>query len=235
MIERIIYTAIEQGLAVLNADPRAISDLFKGQLGLAQAEAEKIRLLWVDDQAETDESKRRFIPSLNHGYPHGEVDFPGFFITLTSEGEETHFLGDETGQYLDDPSDEDYGSPIVGSIWEQTTTILVVAQHADVTVYLYQLLKAILVSQDAFIKSCGAIKAHYSGGDMAPDKSWTPAGFFVRRMTINTSTEYNVVVPDGMGRAWKVAGIHLEASGAPGELTGGVKTLVTIAEEDSDV
>lgn len=232
MIERILFQAIQNGIDAYTANPVDIEQLFTNaelpnpSFGLSLAEAQKIRAYWEN----TDDVQHHGAPQVQHGYPHGDSNFPGYFITLVSENEETHFLGDETGQLLDDPGAANYGAPIQGSIWKHQFTILVIAQHPDITLYYYQLLKSILVGQDGFLKGCGLIHLHYSGGDLAPDKNWMPAGFYARRFTVDCSTEYNQVTPDGIGRAFKVAGIHVDAQGAPGEDTGGVKTLVTIAD-----
>jgi hypothetical protein len=230
VIERFLFQAIKDGIDEVTADPASIERLFTDaevpnpSFGIGAVEAARVRSYWEND----DDLTNRGAPVVQHGYPHGESEFPGFFLTLTGENEETHFMGDETGQLLDDPSVANYGAPISGSIWKHQYTILVITQHIDITLYYYQLLKSFLVAKDKFLKGCGLLHLSYSGSDLAPDKAWMPAGFFVRRFTIDCSTEYNQVTPDGFGRAWKVGGIHVHDPGTPGEAVGGVKTLVTI-------
>jgi len=232
VIERIIYQAIQNGIDLFTAQPSRIEDLFTNAainnptFDVEAAEAARIRAYWEN----TADLANQGPAVVQHGYPHADSEFPGFFITLTSENEDTQFMGREVGQFLDDTSDPDYGSPILGSIWKHQYTVLVITQHIDFTLYYYQMLKSFFIAQDQFLKSCGLLHLSYSGGDLAPDKNWVPSGFFVRRFTVDCSTEYNQVAPDGTGRAFQVAGIHVDATGAPGEDVGGVKTLVTILD-----
>ena len=231
MIERLLFQALTAGIAQFQTSPDDVSELFQKQHALTKDEADKIQGLWESDVAETDERKYRLLPSVNHGYPHGDANFPGYFITLTGEQQTQRFLGDEVGQFLDDPADPDFGSYVDGAIWKHSYTILILAQHADVVLYLYQMAKAFITLQADFLKSCGILNLFFSGADMAPDPTWMPSGFYARRLTVEMESEYNLTVPDTEGRAWKVAGVHVDAQGAPGEDTGGVKTLVTIDED----
>lgn len=219
MIERILFNAIQNGIDGYTADPEEIVYIFNKIHGLQLTEAEAIRDLWKEKP-----------PELHHGYARANSDFPAFHLVLTGENEDTHFLGEEPMQFLDE-GHEDHGAFVHGSIWKHTYNVLVYAQHPDVCLYMYQLLKAIFAAQDTYLKNCGVLRAHYSGSDMAPDQNWMPAGLFLRRFTIEALTEYNQVTPDAEGRAWKVAGIHVDSSGAPGEFVG-TKTLVTVSEEE---
>lgn len=224
MIERILFNAIQNGIERLTADPSIIEDMFVEIHGLEASEAAKIRAHWEEH-----------IPDLHHGYARTDSDFPGFFIVLTGENEAQHWLGEEPAQFLDDPADNRYGAPINGSIWKSNFNVLVYAQNPDECLYYYQILKFILIQQDAYLKECGLLFVHYNGGDMAPDQSWMPAGLFLRRFTLDVQSEYNQITPDGVGRAWKVAGIHIDASGAPGEDVGGVQTLITVTDPREEI
>ena len=219
MIERILFNAIKNGIDGINADPDEITAIFQKVHGLEPEEAQKIRDLWAQKP-----------PELHHGYARTDSNFPAYFITLTGENESENWLGNESMQFLDDEGSPDYGSFVRGAIWTHTFNVLVYAQHPDVCLYMYQVLKAIFIAQDPYLRNCGLLKLRYSGSDMAPDQTWMPAGLFLRRFTVEAQSEYNQITPDADGRAWKVAGIHIDSQGAPGESVGGVKTLVTVSE-----
>jgi hypothetical protein len=110
---------------------------------------------------------------------------------------------------------------------------MVYAQHPDVVLYYYQLLKQIVINGFPVFKGCGLFNLRFSGADMAPDPAWVPAGLFVRRATLTCSQEYTqTMLSSRVGRAWKVQSIHIDAQGSPGEDTGDVKTQVTFPEEE---
>lgn len=215
MIERLIYTALTQGIETITEDPYRIDQIFQKEHGLTETETEKIRGYFLEKP-----------PKVIHGYARSDSDFPLFAITLGAENVTQQLVGDEGGMVttLGDP---DFGADERVMFFDETFNILIYAQNPDVCLYYYQLCKVFLFLNLDFFKSCGLYNIRFSGSDMAPDPAWVPAGLFLRRFTMQASEEYKQIDPSTkLGKAFRVRGIHVDKAGAPGESVGGVKTLV---------
>lgn len=222
MIERIIYDGLTAGVAHYRDTPGAISHAFQTPpLFLPPEEAAALETLFRNKQT----------PTVHMGYPRVDAVFPAYFITLGAESESKRFLGDDGGQILD-REDPDFGADEYAAVFNYQFNLLVFAQHPDVVLAYYQLLKRMVIDYLPTLKSNGLFDISFSGADMAPDPSWVPAGLFVRRATLSCSREYTQAISSTrVGRAWKVQSIHIDAAGDPGADVGGVLTHVTVAEK----
>lgn len=201
MFERVIFNAIKNGIEGYSANPVLITELFNLVNCLSLSESEKIREFW--------EARP---PEVHHGYAQTESKFPAYFVTLTGENQAQQYLGNAVGEF---------GSRH-GSIYSTTVTVLVYADHPDVCLYMYQILKAIFVLQERYIRET-ALTLELSGSDLAPDNGYVPNGLFARRFTVAAQTEYNIEVPANELLAFKIAGVHADPDGPPT-----VKSLVTV-------
>lgn len=222
MLERYVHRAITEGIAYLQANPDELLDFFQKEALLENDEAVQIKDWFLANT-----------PDVIHGYARKDAKFPLYAITLTSERQAQGFIGDE-GAFHDDPEDPEFGADDWTAIWEYTLNIIVYAQHPDVTLYLFHLLKHFLIAAEPLFKNDGDyFDIGYSGTDMVPDPSTTPAGLFMRRLQFVAKRQYTQsVIGSKLGRAWKVQGIHVDRSGAEGRDVGGVKTNVQVVVDD---
>ena len=187
MIERLYFTAVEQGFRVLRANPTRIERFFAAQ-GLSQTEIRSIRD-WFEAAS----------PSVNQAYPrHGVSKLPGVFIVLDEEGEQQKFLDDSAG-YLSmeeamlDGMPELAGVEIKSSLYQYKHHLLIVADNPDKCLYLYHIVRYILTKQRDELERHGLLFSQFSGGDAAPDPDYLPETFFVRRLTIKAMAQAQVL------------------------------------------
>lgn len=224
MLERFVYRAISDGIAYVTANPETLLEFFRDEALLGEDEAVQIRDWFIANP-----------PSVIHGYAKRDAKFPLYAITLTSERQSQGFIGDEGG-FHDDPDDPEFGADDWAAIWEYNINVITYAQHPDVTLYLFHLLKHFLIAAEPLFKNDGDyFDINYSGTDMVPDPATTPAGLFLRRLQFTAKRQYTQpVIGSKLGRAWKVQGVHVDRSGAEGRDVGDVKTNVTVRTADDD-
>lgn len=211
MIERLIYTALKEGLVTFQKNENFLEDLFVTQYGLSSTEFEAIRTHF-----------RAKPPNVIHGYAHADAKFPLYSIVLGAEGEAVNFIGDDAGMVpMDDPDDP--GADIRSAIWDHSHDIFVYTEHPDVTLYYYEIAKAILLASQEYFLHNGVFGQRFSGMDMAPDPRYVPENLFLRRLTFKSQTEFQTLVD--VNRAFKISGIAVDSSGSPSDV-GGVKTNV---------
>lgn len=227
MIQRYLYTAIQTGINAVAADPEILDNLFQEQYDLSDTEMAAIKTSFVDDPV-----------TVSHGYARTSDSFPRINIVLSSDSESDPYLGDDAGMVGedddDDDDDEEFGSEITGSMWTAAFQFQCYAGHPDIAIYLYELTKDIIFAALPYFKSVGLQKLGISGGDLALDARYVPAHLFARQVTFRCRYEFTHVDRDSrLGKAFAVAGIHIDSSGSPGRADeiGNVKTLVSPYEE----
>jgi hypothetical protein len=203
MFERVLYDVLTDSLRRLVDRPQ-ILDVFLAGLPLQDdAEREGVREIVL-------EFARGERPVM-HGYARDDTAFPVWSIVLANESESLRALGDETD---DDDSD---GRPIRASVWDSTFQVLVYAQHPDVTLWLYQLLRATLISRRVeLVQRSGALNVStLSGAELSPDRIWLPSFLFVRAATLTVqgvveglfNLEANTDQPS---TARRIVGVHVD-------------------------
>lgn len=216
MIQRTLFNVLKLGIEEINQNIEILEDLFIEQYGLSESETASIRKLW--------ETKP---PNVIHGYADADSKFPLYAITLLSERESDKFIGDSAGDVVD-PEDPDFGAEAVSSIWRHDYAVWIYSDHPDVTLYYYEVAKHIILTAGPLFVQNLIMDIDVSGMDMAPDPRYLPAHLFVRQLKFSCKRELLRVDPGtGLGKAFKVAGIHVDSSGSPSDV-GGVKTLVTV-------
>lgn len=221
MLERLIYTALVDGIELFKANPDAIVEFFETEAMLETAEAEEIRDYFLANP-----------PTVVHGYARSDAKFPLMAITLTSQQTGQRFMG-ESGGMFSDPEDADFGADRYVTIFNYTYNIIVYAQNPDVVLYYFHMAMHFLIDAFPEFRDCGIFDLNYGGSDMTPDASTTPAGLFMRRLQLSMSRQYTQPLAGSkLGRAWQVQGMHIDREGAVGEDVGGVETHVTIMGVD---
>jgi hypothetical protein len=230
MIQRYLYTALKTGIEAIAADPEILDNLFQEQYSLSSTEMAAIKTYFDDNPV-----------TIAHGYARSEDSFPRVCIVLADDTESDPYLGDDVGMVgdeLDDEDeidDEDYGADVTGSMWTAVFQLLCYAEgNPDVTIYLYEMVKDIIFAAIPYLKSVGLQKLGVSGGDMALDPQYVPGHLFARRVTFRCRYEFSHVDRKSkLGKAFAVAGIHIDSSGSPNTVDEvGVKTLVTPYSEE---
>lgn len=203
MFERVLYDVLADSLARLVDNPAAL-DAFLDRLPL-QGDEERagVRDLVLGFAG----ADRPVI----HGYARADTVFPVWSIVLASENESLRALGDETGD------DDDDGQPIRASVWDSTFQVLVYSQHPDVTLYLYQLLRAVMISRRVeLVQRSGAMNVTtLSGAELSPDRLWLPEFLFVRALTLTAQATveglFNLQANDAQtSTARRIVGVHVE-------------------------
>lgn len=217
MIQRLIFDALEKGVDILVKDFSLLDDMFGGEeYGYSREEIEAVKTIFKTTP-----------PYPVHGYAQRDHTFPLWAIMLAGEQETERALADETG-FVDDPDDpEGMGTDIIGSIWDHNYAVLTYSLNADSCIYCYEAARAILMlARREWVNKFGYHNIRLSGADLAPDPRYLPEHMFIRQLTVSVSAEHSFPQPDSrFGRAWKVAGMHVDKSGSPSDV-GGVKTLI---------
>lgn len=212
MLQRLIYTRLSEGIEIIKNDPGILDQLFGDLFELGSTEIATIKT-----------ALQTHPPKVIHGYARSDSEFPLYSIVLGNEIETDHYLSDDAGM-IDDREDPDFGADRLSSLWDSTYQILCYTEHPDLTTYYYEIAKSIFITADFY--SWGVLEYHFSGMDLAPDPRYIPEHLFVRQITFRAKYEFERVdFASKLGKAFRVAGIHVDKSGSPRDV-GPVKTLV---------
>jgi len=221
MIQRILYRALTAGLAYFQENPQAYDQLFGDNYGLSETEILAIRQFFTDKP-----------PKVFHGYARTDATPPFIAIVLADERESEFVIGDEAG-IITDESDADYGCDQYTAFWQHTYQLMCIAEHPEACQYLYEVAKAIILEAKPTFIPEGIYDSLVSGAELLPDPRFVPEHWFLRQITFTCKRELLTVKKGSdAGKAWKVAGIHIDRSGSPSDV-GGVKTLVKPIAGDS--
>lgn len=217
MIERYIYTALEQEMADLLASPTRFDEIFS-YFGLSDTEKTGIRSYFESNPVQ-----------VIHQYPRKENAFPLFAIILRSEAETSQFLGGlgwdvDAEDALDWGNSDLEGSHIQTSFLRHEFDIHVCAKHADITIYLYHLAKVFLRRSHKFFIERGMLNMRMSGQDMSPAASYVPEFVFIRNLRFSCEREQPVVAP-GPGRGRTVTGLHIQGGTTTPENDGAIREV----------
>lgn len=215
MIQRLIYTAMANGLAAIKSDPTVL-DLIFGEdgFGFTETEMENIRTLFNDENC----------PILHHGYPRVDSTFPSYFLILANEDETDHVLGGMMGME-DDPTDPNFGVDVVGTIWTRRFNLLCYSEHPDLTLYMYEIAKYIM--QFNRVVNDVAVWTEMGGGDFLPDLQMLPLHVFGRVLRLMVRDDHFYLNRESrLAKAFTVGGIHVPDD------SDGVITNITIGGED---
>lgn len=223
MIERHLYEVLTESLQAIVQHPTQIDEIFRRR-GLEEEELVRIR-------ATVLRFAGREHPVI-HNFARDDVQMPVWSIILAGEAEETRFLGDEAGFLGEDETDEPMSGEVLSSLFRSTYQILIYSEHPDVTLYLYTLAKAFVVSnRHEIMRRAQVLEVGPIGGaDLAPDTEWLPANLFVRALSVGVLYEEQQPGPGQGLRIRSVTGIHVR-DGTPDAGTG-VRKLIDVENDE---
>lgn len=179
----------------------------------------------VIDDAERDDYIAHFQkhpPTVTLGYPRSGLDFPIITIVLTGEDEEQPAIGQYMGETLEDEDTPLGGSSeYVGALMRSTWSVFIYAQNPDACLYLYNLVKSVVIGATKFLEQAGLADITLSGEDLGPaGEEYLPENMFMRVLRVTAAHQVTVPVlqtPDP--RRAKLGGIFgsdVVVDGRPG-------------------
>lgn len=222
MIHRYIHAVLSTGIAAYKADPKLVDDLFAQLYEIESTEVAAVKTYFAQHGLR-----------VYNGYPRLDSAPPFVAIILASEGEAETYIGNYAGMVTED-GHALYGSEVEGSIWNHVYHLPVVSEHPDVTSYMYELVKTIMLAGLRFLIEQDCMLFSFSGADLAPDPKYIPERFFVRQLTFSCQREFSRIDRDSrLTKAFEISGIHIDSSGSPSDV-GDVQTLVTTYSEGDE-
>lgn len=239
MAERILFEVINAGLEWYKEKPERFERFLQVNQELDEDEAARGRLYFeggtVVDGDGNDVEIPAKPPTLIHGYARTGGPFPCWALTLGAEKIHTDFLGKDAS-FLDSDG-ENFYDPETGAVvdpkvrrMQYTYNILVHADHPDICIYYYHLLKSIVMESQGTLEDRDVEDLEFSGQDMAPDPRYLPADMFTRLLQVmvqgdETWCERSFPAPGPK----RLTGLHIDddGSGVPVGATGGEKASVT--------
>jgi hypothetical protein len=217
MIQRYLYQALTAGLDYFRQNPDAFTALFGDNYGFSDTEISAIRTFFSTKP-----------PKVLHGYARMDQAPPFYAIVLADEREADFVIGDEAG-IIGDEEDPDFGSDQFTALWNHVYHILCITEHPEATQYLYEVAKLIILEAKPTFIPEGIYDSQVSGAELLPDPRFIPEHWFARQITFSCKREFLTVKKgSGAGRAWKVAGIHVDSAASPSDASDG-QTFVTVA------
>lgn len=224
MIQRSLFAALKLGLDAIARDPAILDDIFGDNgFGLTPKEIEGIQTFFAEQP-----------PTVVHGYARRDHTYPLIAITLGNESEVERFLGNSAGQ-VEDEDDPDFGAECLVTIWQHAYNIFIYSEHPDVTQYVYEVAKSIILTSDAAFQRLGFTQTSVTGMDLAPDPRYIPENLFVRQLAFTCQREFlRVDRATKLGKAFALRGLHIERDGSlsdPGDVHDNI-TIYTPGSED---
>jgi len=208
MIERLLFTALYDGIAELTANPTRLEQIFQTYHGLSATETASIRKVF--------EAKP---PNVIHSYAREDSKFPLFAIVLNNEQETTKVLSDFGGfvdpdaveaMYAETGAAEDLEDrAITTTFFRHVYDILIYTNHPDVTIYYYELMKYFLMRARDFFREHRLYDLTLSGGDLTPDRQYLPAYLFTRRLAFSCGSELPVIGQKAADTFQSIEGLHV--------------------------
>lgn len=214
MIHRYIHAILTTGIATYRADVNLVDDLFNQLYELEDSEINAIKTYFQQKGL-----------SVYSGYPRVDSEPPYVAIILANEGEAETYLGNYAGIITEDGSTL-YGADVEGSIWEHVYHLPVVSEHPDITQYMYELVKSVMLAGLSTLIDQECFQFSFSGQDLAPDPRYIPARLFVRQLVFSCRHPFHWIDRNSrLTKAFQISGIHIDSSGSPSDV-GNVETLV---------
>lgn len=191
------------------------------------------------DPTSDEENRERLVknfmtqpPRTIIGYARSTAELPTYAITLASDEESDEYLDHYVGQTLEgERASED--AEYSGSFFQSSYDIYVLAQHPEVTLYLYHFARACLFATDVW-DTYGILDPVLSGGELDPNETYLPDNVYGRILTVRCKSLLSVpkLLSYRDGRKLRVTGIFREDVVVDG-VRGGVCTYVP-GEDDDD-
>lgn len=207
--QRIVLEVLRVGVAAVSANTAVLDPILED---LTAAELTKAKAFWTSHPPTVVQSFARF----------GDTPFPIVALTLAADGTTQDFLGQGDMALLDD-DDFTIGSEF-RSLDTATFTIFVYAEHPDVVVWYYKVIKRILKMGFLRMVNAGLHDPTMDGADVQPDPRYIPENVFIRRVSLKV--EYEDI--------WNNSdSLWIALNGDPEDFLSDAGS-VTIAHEDAD-
>jgi len=227
MVERTLFEVIKAGLDWFVEDARRFARWLVQEQLIAEEEADNARIFF-EGQPLADPPVPPKAPTLVHGYARTGGPFPCVALTLGAEDIAQDYLGrdasmlDSEGEYYVDPETGDIVDPHLRRL-RYTFNLLIHANHPDVCVWYYHLVKWVVMSSRAELEKRNVEDLSFSGRDMAPDPRYLPDDIFTRLLTVTVEGDetWEEAIPAGF--AQRVSGIFQDQTSdltAAGETAG---------------
>jgi hypothetical protein len=222
MPERALKTVLIESIDKLVADPteatRYFSHFFDSTVSVAERED------FVRDFV-------RNPPSIVMGYPRTGATFPSVSIIMESEVETQQLVG----QHMANPSDLDkLAQDTVGSLWENTYALWVMATHPDQALYIYHFVKSVVLSAQQSLMSMGVVEiGRLQAAEVAPSPDFQATTMYQRILRVPMTVPNTIprLYPYDPNR-FRVAGIFREGVVVDGVASG--VTTYTPGEDEND-
>lgn len=187
MIERQIYTALDEGLTAILAEPARLRVFLERTLRLARAEATEIIELMLAHR-----------PRIIHAFPRREEStFPLWAISLIDERESKRFLNNYTGladsDFLGSADARFIESEMIGSQYITDIGVYTIASNPDTCHYFYQLSKYILTNARQSLVAGPILDVSFSGSDLSPELQYLPQHLFSRRLMVAVTHKFEIL------------------------------------------
>lgn len=218
MYERVLFRVIQEGIDLLVAKPDALRTLIDVP-GWEAPEVDALLSLWSDAE------KR---PQVVHGYARIGGRFPSYNIVLSGEGQDQQYIGQSLGfeDHLDeakalvDRVEKALGRQVKCGVerWKFDYSIFVYAEHPEVCLSCYNVLRSIFIgSQKKLLEEGAEMPAEtpaFSGMDLAPDPRYQPENLFARQFNVSVYghilfTREMGLGPWALGRGKRIAGLFV--------------------------
>tara|TARA_Y100000034_G_C6892969_1_gene411212 strand:- start:1044 stop:1712 length:669 start_codon:yes stop_codon:yes gene_type:complete len=172
--QRIVLEVMRTGVTAVTANTSVLDNILQD---LTSAELTKAKAYWASHPPTVVQSFARF----------SETPFPIWALTLQGDDTAQDFLG-QGDMALLDANDFTIGSEF-RSLDTATFTIFVYAEHPDVVVWYYKILKRILKMGFLRMVNNGLHDPTLDGADVQPDPRYIPENVFIRRITLKVEYE----------------------------------------------
>ena len=174
MIERVLIQTLRTGLAARVAAPSTIVRMCTEGYGLVQSEADAVAKIFVAEP-----------PSVAMQYPREDSKFPLVSVILVDERESTQYINAGHTRYIGTRHKR-------ASIWEQKFALWVSTKHPDLTLYLYAMVKDIMLASRDDLVASGVVVSSYAGSDMGPNADYAPFWLFIRQLLVSATQQREV-------------------------------------------
>jgi hypothetical protein len=199
MLERILYDIVKAGLDWFIAQPARFERWCVESLLLTEEEAEKLRI-YFQGQPTASPPVLAKPPHLVHGYARTGGPFPCVSLTLGSEDIATDYLNrdasllDSEEEYYLDPESGEVVDPKIRRL-RYTFNFMIHADHPDVCIVYYHLIKFILMSAHDTLEANDVEDLIFNGRDLAPDPRYLPDDLFTRLLTVTVEGDETWAAP----------------------------------------
>lgn len=207
--ELTIRTLLTLGRDAVTANPSILDFILQGA---EAADLTSLKAHWA-----------KHPPTILTGYARSEGPFPAWAVVLMGDNPNQDYLG--LGERLEDTDLDELFDDEVGRV--RTSGVFgihVYAQHPDVCLAHYRVLRYILNLGRKWLIGRGLQEPQLTGAELAPDPRYLPDQLFVRRLTLTVEFEETWKADDAVAAALYTPTVRLSPEGG-----------LRIAHEDADV